>query len=224
MTTNSKILRREVFTPGTSLQVREADGDANAPRIIEGYAILFNTPSAPLWNDEDSVACEVIAPEAVTQTLLDSSDIKLTMFHNRELILARSNKGKGTLQYEIDDKGVKFYCEVPDTVDGDKAYNLVRRGDIAGCSFMFTVLYRDPASVTREEESLEDGRRGITYTIRAIEAIYDFTLAADPVYPQTEICNTDRICEISTFRNKFILDSLLIFENGAALADYFGVG
>lgn len=195
MDKTTKILRREVFTPGNSLQVREAGGNSEAPRIIEGYAILFNTPSDPLWDDDESVAREVIAPDAVTQALLDTSDIKLTMFHNRELILARSNKGKGTLKYEIDDKGVKFSCEVPDTVDGDKAYNLISRGDIAGCSFMFTVLYKDPASVTREEVVLQDGRRGITFTIRAIEAIYDFTLAADPAYPQTEVNARERIKE-----------------------------
>ena len=92
------IIRRCLCTP-TELHVRAA-AEGEAPgRTITGYAILFNVPSAPLWSDEDSEAREVIAPEAVTKELLDGQDIKMTMFHNRQLILARSNKGGGTLSY-----------------------------------------------------------------------------------------------------------------------------
>jgi HK97 family phage prohead protease len=179
-------IRREIFVPGAGLRVRESGGEnEKAPRIIEGHAILFNVPSAVLWEDQDEIAREVIAPEAVTQELLDSSDIKLTMFHNRELVLGRSNKGSGTLKYEIDEVGVKFTCEVPDTADGDKAYNLVSRGDISGCSFAFYVPNGD--AVTLETSTVPDGRREKTYTVRAIAEIVDFTLALDPAYPQTDV-------------------------------------
>ena len=101
------IIRRCLCTP-TELHVREAAEGEAPSRTITGYAILFNVPSAPLWSDEDSEAREVIAPEAVTKELLDGQDIKMTMFHNRQLILARSNKGGGTLSYTVDEKGVAF--------------------------------------------------------------------------------------------------------------------
>lgn len=181
MKTN-KIIARTLHTTA-NLRVRES-GTEEPSRIITGYAILFDTPSAPLWDDSDEVAHEVIAPEAVTRELLDTSDIKMTMFHNRQLILARSKNGEGTLSYDIDERGVSFEFEAPRTADGDKALELVRRGDIAGCSFAFTTYYFDESHVSREVERIE-GKTHITYRVKVITGIYDFTLAADPAYPDT---------------------------------------
>lgn len=167
------------------LRVREADGDAPS-RTITGYAILFNTPSVPLWSDEDSEAREVIAPEAITKELLDGCDIKFTMFHDRQIILGRSNKGSGTLEYFVDEKGVGFNLELPRSANGDEALELVRRGDISGCSFAFTTLYWDSDFVERSTKNV-NGTVMITYTVRAVTGVYDFTLAADPAYPDTSV-------------------------------------
>lgn len=167
----------------SELHVREA-AEGVESRTITGYAILFNTPSAPLYMSEDEEVREVIAPGAVTMELLDGSDIKMTMFHDRKLILARSKNGKGTLKYGIDDKGVYFEFDAPKTADGDKALELVRRGDIAGCSFAFTTYYYDNKYVACDLQRM-DGKTYITYTVNVITGIYDFTLAADPAYPDT---------------------------------------
>ena len=177
-------MRREVVV--TELHVREAGEGEAASRTIVGRAILFNTPSAPLWSDEDEEAREIIAPEAITKELLDGCDIKFTMFHDRQLILARSNKGTGTLSYTVDDKGVAFEFEAPNTVDGDKALELVKRGDLAGCSFAFSTHYWDESFVSRTVE-VRDGRAYITYTVKAVTGVYDMTLAADPAYPDTSV-------------------------------------
>lgn len=174
----------------TDLRVREAkEGEAES-RTITGYAILFNTPSAPLYAYDDEEAREVIAPGAVTKELLDGCDIKMTMFHDRQLILARSRSGAGTLSYGVDEKGVYFEFDAPNTVDGDKALELVRRGDISGCSFMFSTHYYDSAYVMRDIQRV-DGRTIVTYTVNVITDIYDFTLAADPAYPDTT-CEAER--------------------------------
>lgn len=178
-----KVISRVLHTV-TDLRVREAAEGEAASRTISGYAILFNTPSAPLYSYDDEEAREVIAPGAVTKELLDGCDIKMTMFHNRQLILARSKNGTGTLTYGIDDKGVYFEFEAPNTADGDKALELVRRGDITGCSFMFTTYYYDSAYVARDVQRV-DGKTLITYTVNVVTGIYDFTLAADPAYPDT---------------------------------------
>ena len=186
MKNKSEEIRRELLTLCAELHIREA-GEGEAPsRTIVGRAILFNTPSRPLWTDDDEEAVEVIAPEAITREILDQCDIKMTMFHDRQLILARSNKGEGTLSYEVDEKGVTFAFEAPNTVDGDKALELVRRGDLAGCSFMFSTHYWDDGFVSRSVE-MRDGKAYITYTVRAVTGIYDFTLAADPAYPDTSV-------------------------------------
>lgn len=173
---------RTVHTP-SELRIREEEGGAPS-RTITGYAILFNTPSVPLWEDDEEEACEVIAPEAVTREFLDGCDVKMTMFHDRQLILARSKNGTGTLTYSVDERGVAFSFDAPNTADGDKALELVRRGDISGCSFAFRTHYYDRAYVERSAERV-DGKTKITYTVRSMIGIYDFTLAADPAYPDT---------------------------------------
>jgi hypothetical protein len=183
--TKYKMRNRLFHIVCSDIHVREAAGGGDS-RIITGYAVLFDTPSLPLWDDEYSEAREVIAKGAITKELLDNSDIKFTMFHDRQLILARSNKGSGTLSYEVDDKGVKFEFESPKTVDGDKALELVRRGDIAGCSFAFSTYYNDQAYVNKEV-LLKEEKEFITYTVKVITDIYDFTLAADPAYPDTNV-------------------------------------
>lgn len=181
----NQIVKRSLCIPA-DLHVREAgEGEAES-RTITGYAILFDTPSLPLWSDEDSEAAEVIDKGAITKELLDAQDIKMTMFHDRQLILARSKQGEGTLSYSVDDKGVAFEFEAPKTVDGDKALELVRRGDISGCSFAFSTFYYDDACVERSA-AVVGGKTVTTYRIKVINGVYDFTLAADPAYPDTSV-------------------------------------
>lgn len=184
MAKNKDAVINRILHTVTDLRVREAPEGEAASRTITGYAILFGVPSAPLYDWEDEEAREVIAPEAVTKELLDGCDIKMTMFHDRQLILARSKNSAGTLKYGVDDKGVYFEFEAPNTVDGDKALELVRRGDISGCSFAFSTHYYDSAYVQRTVQRV-DGKTIITYTVNVITGIYDFTLAADPAYPDT---------------------------------------
>lgn len=177
-----KLYRREITTEG--LQVRESGAGEPESRTITGRAIVFDTPTT-LWGDDETEVREQISADAVTKQLLDSSDIKMTMFHNRELILARSCNGKGTLRYTRTETGVDFEFDAPHTVDGDKALALVRSGDLSGCSFAFSVgdwdTYAD-RTVTKEGDRIV-----ILYTVREIAAIHDFTIAADPAYPTTEV-------------------------------------
>lgn len=191
MAKNRETVVTRMLHTATDLRVREANEGEAESRTITGYAILFNTPSAPLWDCDDEQAHEVIAPGAVTKELLDGCDIKFTMFHDRQLILARSKNGAGTLSYGVDDKGVYFEFDAPRTADGDKALELVSRGDISGCSFTFTTHYYDQAYVVRDVKRV-DGKTIITYTVNVITGIYDFTLAADPAYPDTN-------CELREF-------------------------
>ena len=184
MKNKEQVVKRMMLTC-SDLHVREKEGEESS-RTITGYVILFNTPSAPLWSDEESEAREVIDPEAITKEILDGCDIKFTMFHNRQLILARSKNGEGTLSYAVDEKGVSFEYDAPKTVDGDKALELVRRGDLAGCSFMFSTRYYDDACVERTTKVVNK-RTLIQYRIKAVTGIYDFTLAADPAYPDTSV-------------------------------------
>lgn len=179
------VIKRTLRNDRAELRVREAEGDAPS-RTITGYAVLFNVPSEPLWSDEESEAREVIAPSAITKELLDGCDIKFTMYHDRQLILGRSNHGTGTLSYFVDEKGVGFNLELPQSPNGDEALELVRRGDLSGCSFAFTTHYWDSDFVERKSEVV-NGRSMITYTVKGVTGVYDFTLAADPAYADTSV-------------------------------------
>lgn len=191
MDTTKEIIRRQSHTQMAGLHIREAEGEESG-RTIEGYAILFDTPSAPLYDDGDEELREIIDPEAVTQELLDSSDIKMTLFHNRQLLLARSKQGKGTLSYTRDEKGVKFSFTAPATADGDKAVELVRSGIIDGCSFAFSTRYWDSAFVERTVKK-EGDKRVITARVKIITGLYDMTLTPDPAYPDTDCSLRERI-------------------------------
>lgn len=170
------------------LKLREAP-DGGESRTIEGYALKFGVRSRLLCDWWDPYY-EVLEPGCVTREMLDAQDIKLTMFHDRQLILARSNKGEGTLNYEVDEVGVKFWAEMPHTVDGDKALELVQRGDIAGCSFCYSTDEQDSenaVSYERIDEKTEGGDDILVRHVKRIDAVYDFTLAADPAYEQTSV-------------------------------------
>ena len=149
-------------------------------RIVEGYAVVFNSRSNELWNFGDGTFVEVIEREAITPELVASSDVKALLYHNRERVLGRSNKGEGSLTLELDDHGLKYRFMAPHTADGDTAVELVKRGDISGSSFAFTV-----ASGGSRMEEQADGT--ILRTITKISGLYDITLTPDPAYSDTSV-------------------------------------
>lgn len=96
--------RREIRTVGAEYAPRLREVGEGQSRTIEGYAIVFER-SSELLNDYWDNYREIIHSGAVTQELLDASDIKMTLWHNRERLLARRNKGQGSLEVGIDEKG-----------------------------------------------------------------------------------------------------------------------
>ena len=159
--------------------LREAVEGEKESRTIEGYAIVFGVESRILADYWDNYR-EIIEPGAITEERLNEMDIKMTMYHNREKILARSVNGEGTLKLSVDEVGVHYEFEAPNTVDGDTALELVKRGDLSGSSFMF---WTDERNVSYEKRS--DGM--MLRRVKTIGMIYDMTIAADPAYEETTV-------------------------------------
>lgn len=161
--------------------LREAPSANGESRKIEGYAIVFGQESRVLcdWGD---YFIETIDREAVNEDLLNSSDVKCLFNHNREKLLARSVNGEGSLSLNIDDYGVRYSFEAPNTPDGNTVYELVKRGDICGSSFAFRA---------DDENSIEyfgEGVDGIPRrTVKKITALYDVSPVIDPAYTQTSV-------------------------------------
>ena len=175
-----KIKREAVELRGS---IRRAEGEAGS-RLIRGRAVVFNQPTT-LYEEKGYAVREVIAPEAMTRSLLDGSDIRLTMFHDPHLILARSKKGEGTLRYSVSEEGVDFEAEMPATADGDKALELISRGEIDGCSFW---AYPDWDDYERSRAVTKEGKKKIiTYTLRNVRSVRDFTITDCPAYGQTAV-------------------------------------
>lgn len=160
--------------------LREAKTGEKESRTIEGYAIVFGVESRILADYWDNYR-EIIEPGAITEERLKEMDIKMTMYHNREKILARSVNGEGTLKLSVDEVGVHYEFEAPNTVDGDTALELVKRGDLSGSSFMFWTDEKSGVSYEKRSDGIMLRR------VKTIGMIYDMTIAADPAYEETTV-------------------------------------
>lgn len=169
--------KREIRTLECQLSIREAAPDAQGEsRTITGTAIVFNAESE-LLDDWGKRFREVIKPEACSMEFLNSQDIKMNLLHEREMAIARSNKGVGNLRLSVDERGVNFEFEAPRCDLGDRALELIRAGVYTGCSFEF---YPQDYDVTERGEDVV-----ITHTkFRAITAL---TIGMDPAYKQTSV-------------------------------------
>lgn len=156
-------------------EIRSFQGVASptiSGRTVTGYAIVFNSPSEILVQGGRRFR-EIILPSAIDEDILKSSDIRMLLEHNPERLLARSNKGQGTLKYKITPRGVMYEFTAPNTSDGDYAVELLRRGDLTGSSFAFY------AASDRWEDKNE--KRIIT----KIGRLYDFSIVSTPAYSET---------------------------------------
>ena len=150
-------------------------------RLVSGYAVVFNSRSHVMFDeDRDLYYIEVIAQDAITDELLQRSDVVMNYAHDDNNILARSRNGEGTLKLSVDDKGLFFQFEMPNSALGDQVLESINRGDISECSFAFT-LGNDCETWTQEEDGT------IIRTINNILGLYDCAIVTHAAYPETEV-------------------------------------
>lgn len=172
-------MKTEIRTIDCELAVREVeDGSQNESRTITGTAIVFNVESQVL-DDFGVDFREIIKPEACTQTFINSQDIKMNLLHDRNMTIARSNKGRGSLKLTVDGRGVNFEFEAPKCDLGDQALELVRSGVYSGCSFEFI-----PEDYEVEERG---ANKEVRITHKRFKALRALTIGMDPAYRQTEV-------------------------------------
>lgn len=144
-------------------------------RHVEGYALLFNTDSRPMWGGD---FIERIASTAL-DGVLERSDVLCLMNHDESRgVLARYREGKGSLSLTVDEKGLRYAFDSPKTALGDELVESLKRGDIAESSFAFTV----------EKDNWERKEDG-TYvrTIVQIGQLYDVSPVYYPAYEDTSV-------------------------------------
>lgn len=160
------------------IRMTEAAPVADDSRVIRGYAIVWDVESRVLadWNGE---FVEIIERGAVTPELIAQSDVRALFNHIDSHLLARSVNGEGTLKLFIDERGLAFEFEAPNTTVGNDVLELVRRGDLRGCSFAFTV---DEADVTYYKQNDVRYRR-----VHKLSGLYDVSVVVTPAYTQTSV-------------------------------------
>lgn len=148
--------------------------------VIEGYAIRFNTVSEILYDKEKRrFFREIIDKEAINQELIDNSDIKFLFNHDKERLLARRNRGQGSLNVELREDGVYFSFEIPNTSIGNDLREMIKRSEITTCSFAFT----DGDNIQWDFSNRDIPIR----TVKSIRGLFDLSAVFDAVYSETEI-------------------------------------
>jgi len=153
------ITNKEVRTFNVSdIEVRNDNG----VNTVVGYGAVFNSESNDLGG-----FVEYVAPGAFDGRLED--DVRFLINHDG-LPLARTTNN--TLRLSVDERGLKYEADMPDTTLANDLMTLLRNGTISQSSFAFTV----------EEDSWEnvDGRN--IRTINKVSRLYDVSSVTYPAY------------------------------------------
>ena len=156
------------------LEIRAEQNEEHGS-FITGRPIVFNA------NTDLGYYTERIATGALDKT--DLRDVRFLVNHNTDMIpLARSrnNNANSTMQMSIDENGMNIRVDL-DTEGNPEAkslYSAVKRGDVSGMSFMFTV----------DEDSWEglESDHPIR-TITSISKVFEVSAVTFPAYEQTSI-------------------------------------
>lgn len=185
-------MEKEIRNLG-NIQIRAIE---NTPsRHIEGYAMLFDVQSQYLG------FYETIERGAITQELINECDVFATFNHDLNKILARSNMGKGSLKLTVDDKGIFYEFDAPNTALGDELIEYLKRGDINKSSFAFGIDQSDDDAETWESKD------GVYFrTIHKIARIFDVSPVWQPAYIDTSVSKraSDKIKELEEERKNGI--------------------
>lgn len=147
----------------------------NEGRHISGKAISFDTQS----NDIGFI--EILHRGCISQELIDSSNIVFLYNHDYNQVIARANKGKGTLNIVLRDDGVYFDLDVPNTTMGNDLLENIRLGNITQCSFGFRYANEEGAY---KDEKIDD----VWYrNVYKIGELFDLSAVTYPAYDDTYV-------------------------------------
>ncbi len=130
---------------------------ADGRKYLSGYGIVFNQRSRYMWG-----FYERIMPGCLEGC--DVSEVLCKFNHDVNQLLGANYSG--TLTWEVDEIGVKYTVELPDTELGRSIEVHVNRGDLRDSSFEFELRYNGDDITWLTEET-----DGIEYEVRQINKI-----------------------------------------------------
>jgi len=150
-------------------------------KVISGYALKFNEPSKDLGG-----FTEVITPEALKE--VDFSNVYLLYNHDYSKPLA-STKAE-TLKLEVDEVGLKFEAELPNTSYANDVYENVSSNIIDSMSFGFEM----------ELDSFTENENGeVTRSIDKMKSLNEISVVTIPAYDDSVVQVDKRSYEV--FKN-----------------------
>lgn len=140
-------------------------------RVLEGYAVVFDSPT--VIEEFDGVEYK----EIISRNAFDGANLKdVCLKYNHgdsAYILARTRNN--SLELTIDEHGLKFRAQLPNTTSANDIYELVKSGLIDKCSFAFRC----------EEDKYN--KKTHTRTITKIKRLYDVSVVDIPAYDDTNV-------------------------------------
>lgn len=156
-------------------EIRQSNDSLNLnERHITGYALVFETPSDNLSGWVETIKRGAVTPETVANSI-----VLAKLNHDDAKVLARSYYGEGSLKLTVDEIGLKYDFDAPNTALGDELLEYLTRGDINSSSFAFTIS-NEPNS---ERWYKQDGV--IYRDIIKIDRLYDISPVFIPAYEST---------------------------------------
>jgi HK97 family phage prohead protease len=162
---NNTIMEKRIFNIENKFETRE-DGQ----EVVVGYGSIFNSRSENLGG-----FFEYISPTAISEETIEKSDVRALINHDPNLVLARSTAGN--LSLSVDEKGLRYEFEIPETSYGKDLSINMKNGNINQSSFAFTV--------GSDEWSTDEDGYDIR-TITSIDKLYDVSPVTYPAYSQAE--------------------------------------
>lgn len=162
-----------------NFEIRAEKDEKNGDHIV-GRPIVYDSKTDLGWFDE------IIERGALDKANL--KDVRFLVNHDTSMIpLARSrnNNENSTMQMTVDEKGmfIRVNLDVENNTEARNLYSAIKRGDITGMSFMF--------SIDGEEwEDLESDHP--TRHIKSIGQVFEVSAVTFPAYESTEISARDK--------------------------------
>ena len=167
-------MNKEVRSLEFEIRAEETGSEERAGRLT-GTPIVFNQVT------DLGFAREMIEPGALDST--DLRDVRFLVGHDTSMIpLARSrnNNENSTMQLSVNDNGmdIRVDLDIENNPRAKELYSAVKRGDISGMSFMFTV----DKDAWEDLESEQPLRR-----ITSISRVFEVSAVTFPAYEGTNI-------------------------------------
>lgn len=178
---------KEIEKRGGELQIEVSD------RLVSGYAVVFDT-----WSN-DLGFYEKILKGAITEDTIKRSDVICKLNHDDQKVLGRSKYGEGSLILEVDDKGLKYTFEAPRTQYGDELLEYLRRGDITGSSFAFTI---EEDEFSYQWPFDKDADPVLCREVIKVDKLFDVSPVFTPAYEKTSVANKRKLEEVELKSNE----------------------